>query len=256
MINYMKSEIYKVTRSKITYLYLSSFIVLMIALSFIIKLYDIDTGLHYDAGFLLELVRVNAFNIPLYLTILITGLVFTEEYKNKTMSNTISYGFTRAQIYFGKFIVQVITAIVFASIVFGSLIASSYLILGFNGSNMASSFNLLFIRIMAALPLWLAALAIANALAFIFTSTMAFSMIFMVIIVFVPSLIDTISLFTDKLDLIKKYMLSCQLAPTNYIINEFKTTSTDIKHYYFLGFLYLIAAVIIGYNVFRKKEIK
>ncbi len=255
MINYMKSELYKVSRNKMTYIYLGSLIVLICALPLLLNLYNSSNGMEYDAVFLLEGVRINTFNLPLYLTIMITSLVFSEEYKNRTMTNSISFGFNRAQIYFGKFIVQTLVAMIFAVVAFGVLILSSWLILGFN-SSMSESISLLFTQIIAAFPIWLAGLAIANALAFIFNSTMTFAIIFMTLVVIIPSVLDTIALFTDKLNFIKDHLLSCQFSTLNLVMNDGIISNANMRYYYSLGAVYFIVSILLGYFTYRKKEIK
>ena len=51
-------------------------------------------------------------SVGLYATLLTGDIVFSDQYKNNTLKNEVSYGVPRVRIYLGKLIVAILVAIV------------------------------------------------------------------------------------------------------------------------------------------------
>ena len=110
MLNVMRSEFYKVSRRKYPYLLIGITCLLELMLLGIFVL----SNRHHTSNFVVYEhvipILVMAFSAGLYFTLPIVDMVFSDEYKNLTLKNSVSFGTSRASIYFGKLFVQLIVA--------------------------------------------------------------------------------------------------------------------------------------------------
>ncbi|HKM35755.1 MAG TPA: ABC transporter permease [Lachnospiraceae bacterium] len=136
MINYIKSELYRIIRMKGIYILAIICGGLLIAMNLV--LFFAGSGkpeFPYDAtGFSFSMVE-GSVQFVFILTLCIAGIIFADEYKNKTLMNSIAFGYSRMQLYFGKMIVSIIVAFVTFSVVLGVFIGSSYLLLENSGTD-------------------------------------------------------------------------------------------------------------------------
>lgn len=107
MLNYMKSEWYRVTHSSTMYVFTG--ILAGLALLFHIILFLLNK---YDAGFPYGTAAFSMSNIaammPLmfFVGVIIVSLLFAGEKKNGVLKNTIAFGISREEIFAGKCIVS------------------------------------------------------------------------------------------------------------------------------------------------------
>lgn len=130
MINYIKSELYRISRLKGIYILAVICCGLLIAMNLV--LFFTGNGkpsFPYDStDFSFSMVE-GSIQIVFILTLCMAGIIFSDEYKNKTLMNSIAFGYSRLQLYFGKVIVSLIVAIITIVTVFGVYIGSTYLLL-------------------------------------------------------------------------------------------------------------------------------
>lgn len=75
-----------------------------------------------------------------------------QEFKNNTLKNSISYGISRNQIYFSKFLVEIVIGTINLVLISASYIISAYIMLEDSG---ILHFNYLIRAIVACIPLFL-----------------------------------------------------------------------------------------------------
>ena len=130
MINYIKSELYKVTHTKDTYLWTGIMAALGILFNVILAvsshaIKDFPYGsVRFSVSFLVENVL-----IFLYGGVLVSSLICNGENKNGTWKNVVAYGISREAALVGKCIAGVITAICCMLAVVISFFVSAVLLL-------------------------------------------------------------------------------------------------------------------------------
>lgn len=130
MINYIKSELYKITHTKETYLWTGIMVTLGILFNVILAasdnaIKDFPYGsVRFSVSFLVENVLVF-----LYGGVLMATLICNGETKNGTWKNIVAYGISREAALVGKCIAGAITAICCMLIVVASFFASAVLLL-------------------------------------------------------------------------------------------------------------------------------
>ena len=154
MINLVKAEMYRLINRKFLYI-LSGTLVLFIFL--------LTAAMRVPLGDFIALSKVFIV-LPIFLWPIITDAVIGEEFKDKTYINTVTYGVTKLSFYISKVIassiivlmltfLMVLSWYMFTSLMAGGLVGGELLI------------NLI-LSVLAALPLYLAAVLFSTLLAF------------------------------------------------------------------------------------------
>jgi ABC-type transport system involved in multi-copper enzyme maturation permease subunit len=188
---------------------------------------------------------------------MVAGMIFGNEYTNHTMKNSISYGIPRGMVYFGKLIVEVIYSIIAFVIIVGIDVASAYLLL----ENSGNQFFELFLRaILVSLPLFLYAVGVTNCFYFLIEGAGAAISAVTGLLVVVPLVCQ---LAGHRYEFIAKIS---QFLPWNLINNigtddKFNLVlpwagNTGYYNFWIAGIVQMVLFVVIGYVVFRKREIK
>lgn len=259
MLSYIKSEFYRLLRTKGSYLFIVVCTLLIVSANVILAAVNhSEANFPYaNTEFSLSLFYTS-FSMVFILCLTVVTIIFGNEYSNHTMKNSISYGISRGSIYFGKLIVELIYAAIAFLIISGLFIASAYLLLENSG---IGHLQLLMKATFVALPQLLFAIAVSNCFFFIFDGVgSAIGVIVGVIIAF-PYICNYLAL---------KFKLFAELAkilPWNLLNNlEFDrstfqlvlpwTGNEGIYRYWIYGLTWMVLFMIFGFLVYRKKEIK
>jgi len=254
MLNYIKSELYKTTHRKYPYivigvLSLICILVNILAASFIKKQPEIfrismSEILMFSTGM---------FGMIYYAVIMIVDIVFSDEYKHQTLKNTVSFGINRTKIYLGKFISEIIVAIVSLVIVTSVLILSSYIFLGSDGATTVEALKNFGAKLIAVFPLWVVGLAIANLLAFNIKNNNTLAFAYLGVVVIFPGIVSILTNFKPIFVKIQSILVSNQI---KFISSQGIISGGDIAKCYILGIIYLVLITAIGVVSFRRREIK
>lgn len=130
MLNYMKSEWYRVTHSKGMYVMtavLSALVLLMNVINAICNhmLTDFPYG---TVRFSLNVLTSSPF-ILLVMGAVVAACLFTEDRRNGVLKNAVSYGIPRTDILTGKCLVSLLTAVIVMVVVVIVYVGSAYLLL-------------------------------------------------------------------------------------------------------------------------------
>lgn len=134
MIKYIKSELYRIFRMKGIYLLATISAGLLIAMNLV--LFFVGYGkpqFPYDATAFSFSMTEGSVQVVFILTLCMACILFADEYKNKTLMNSVAFGYSRLQLYFGKLVASVIVAFITLAVVLGVYIGSSYLLLENSG---------------------------------------------------------------------------------------------------------------------------
>ena len=249
MLNYIKSELYRTKYRKNSYIFILICSILAILGS--VGLLRMREYEHFYMDIVIEMC-IQAFSIIYFFTLLIVDNVFSEEYKHHTLKNTVASGISRSKIYLGKFITEIIYAIISFTIIVLVLLLSSYLILGADVGigNILKDFGL---RIVMAFPIWVAGISIANCLAFIVKNNTFFAVCFM-LLMFVPSkTIAIVSLFKPWVAKLTNWL------PSTYVSDLIVNNGFSVEllgKCYGIAILYIILSIVIGMSIFNRREIK
>lgn len=258
MLNYLKSEIYRILHSKSSYLFIAICSLLLVSSNVLLAIikHSEDTFQYANTAFSIANVS-SSFTFVFLLCMMVAGNVFNNEHNNHTFKNCVSYGITRGTIYFGKLIIQFLYSIIAFAIIIGLHVASAYLLL--EHSNLGEM-NLLFETSVAVLPLLFFALATANCFYFIIEGTGGAVAATCGIIIAIPTVFNFLGM---KFEIIKKIsnVLPWNLLNTvdydftNKTVKLFWDTNGSL-YYWIAGMLQMLLFVILGFVLFNRQEIK
>lgn len=259
MISYIRSECYRLLRVKGSYLFILICSTLLISANVVLAIVGhVEENFPYNnTGFSLSLFY-SYLPIIFLLCISVASIVFGNEYTHHTMKNSISYGISRGSIYFGKFIVELVYAVIALVTIAGLYIGSSYLLL----ENSHSGDPELLVRAyFVALPLLLFALATTNCFLFITESTGAAITAVISVLVAFPMVSNFLGMKFQLFRMLSK-ILPWNLV--NLIVFDYEKYELILPwegnagylNYWLYGVLWMVIFVLIGFIVFRKKEIK
>lgn len=259
MTNYVKSELYRILHSRKTYLFIAICSALLVSSNIVlaaVKLSDSSFG-YANTGFSIANYITNV-SLIFILCISVAAMIFGGEHSNHTMKNSISYGITRGTIFFGKLIVEIIFAIVAFVIITGFHVASAYLLLQHSNVN---ELNELFKTLLVILPLLLCVIATSNCFAFIIEGSGAAIGADVGLLMAVPIVT---SLLGMKFEFIKKISdilpwnminsIGFEMDPYGIVLP--KVGNAGYYNFWIYGMVQMVLITLIGFVVFRKKEIK
>ena len=259
MIKYIKSELYRLFCGKGSYLFIIICSALLVSANVVLALVkrSDETFPYATTSFAMGMFYTSMIVIYL-LCISVASIVFGNEYTNHTMKNTISYGISRGSIYFGKFISELIFALMAFIIITGIDIATAYLLLENSGSG---PLQLLLNTCFVCLPLLFSSIAVTNCFIFIIDATGgAITAIIGTLIAF-PLVCNLLGM---KFSIISKF---AEIIPYNLINNlDFDTDNYMLMlpwegnagyyHFWIIGMGWTLLFVLIGFFIFRTKEVK
>lgn len=134
MMNYIKSELYRISVSKPFHFFVGGCMAVLLAMNVLLR-----TLKHYypdfqyaTTGFAFSMVSTS-FSVVLILTLFVGNMVFANEYKNRTWLNSIAAGYSRGELFLGKVIAGMIVSLLALSAALLVLIVSAYLLLENSG---------------------------------------------------------------------------------------------------------------------------
>ncbi len=259
MSSYLKSEFYRILHYKWTYLFIGICSVLLVSSNILLAVVGASEATFRYANTSFALYTfISNIGMVFIISVSVASLIFGNEHVNHTMKNSISYGTTRGTIYFCKLIVEIVYAIIAFVIITALYVLSAYLLL--EHSNLNEFYELLR-TCFVSLPLLLFALAATNCFVFIIESTGAATAAVIGFLLAFPMICTQLG------NKFKFFQILAEHLPFNMINNiklDFNTHSiilpwegnTGYLNYWIYGLLQMAIIMMIGYIVFRKKEIK
>ena len=257
MLNYMKSELYRIRTSKGTYIMFVLFSVLVVLFNLMIYGFKIaDSTFPYGTTKFSLGTLADSLQMLILICLVIASVVFAGEFKNNTIKNVVSFGISKTQMYIGKYIVTLLFAFILMPVVALMYALSAYLLL----DNSGSQYLILFIKALVInLPIFISCITLGMALFFAVQNEVTGYWIWGTIIVIVPMVLALIGMKVDLLADIAKWLpwnlvASGEMTDTGYVY-EWGTYSGAVKSI-ISGVGFSIVFFIIGITTFRKTEIK
>ncbi|WP_411169366.1 ABC transporter permease [Clostridium sp. MB05] len=246
MLNYIRADIYRNLNRKYFWIY-TGIIAAMAVL--VTVLFYISNGIP-DKDFNLVLnIATQAFTLPIYLVGAFVEMATSDEQKNQTFKNVVSFGVTRNTIAISKVITAVILSILSAFIILTAFSISGLILLG-GPSDFLSEF---LIRFSLASVLWIAAISIGTFIALVFNSSNISAIVYFGIFLMTKNIISLVSLLVwDKFSYLNKFLISTKL---NILAKE-PLIMENIGPAILVGVIYTIVFTGLSMLYLRKKEIK
>ncbi len=253
MLRMIKSELYK-TRHRL-YPYLFTSIIVALGLAAVILFAVSNHGLAMDerVGFDgITVLTLNMLPIGLYFCLAFVDMVFSEEYKNQTMKNTVAFGMPRASVYLGKLITQILVAFASLFVILAVILGAGILILGpVKDVSVWEMLRMVGERLLASLPLWIGGLCFGNMLAFHVKSSTVYTLGYVGFFGLLPVILQFAAYYYPKLNTVREWLLS----PLFDLVLRDELTQDTMFKCLIVGGTYALATTLIGIFFYRKKEI-
>lgn len=187
MINYLKSEVYRNIRSKTNYVFLFGSMGFVILINVALGIYaNGQVDFPYGNTRFSFLSFFTAMGVPMILCFVLVSIVNGQEFKYHTLKNSISYGISRSQIYFSKFLMEIIISLINLICISGAYIISAYTMLENSG---IVYLNDLFRALIACVPLFVVSVMVAHCLYYMLDSEITVGVVWAILIIVIPQVL-------------------------------------------------------------------
>lgn len=243
MLNYLKSELYRVFTQKSVYVLTGCCLLTVLCFNGVLWIMaNFTEGFPWATTKYAFSTLEGDMHIPLILAAVMGWLVTDDELKLRTINNSIAFGIFRSQAYLAKVIVGIVAAALCLAVTEAGLIGSGYLLL----ENSGAEYTLSLLRGTAAcIPAWIVGMTAVISLYYVTGSRSASLWGWLLIIVAVPSVVRILGFkfaFCAKLSSWLIFpMVSSVTVEGDWLAYSWSTTA---------GFLKCQEAGIIGTSLF------
>ncbi len=262
MLNYIRSELYKTFRRKYLYIFTGICCLLCVGVNLSAFFSNQKYGAIVDFDGVLCM-GMMMFPTVTYLMLITTDIVFSDEYKHGTFKNVISYGVPRWQVYFGKLCVSILITALFGAVILGVFMLSAFLSVPMSEQS-GYVLQWFWAYLGGAIPIWVSGICLAVMLFSIVRSSTAASFIYAGILAFLGPIMLILEYYVSDffasvhawlpmsvMDSWSACMMKIDITQVNTVF------STGLfAHSWAVGVLWIVGTCLVGYLVFRKKEIK
>jgi len=256
MLNYIKAELYRTFNRKYFYFFTGILAVLAISLLIFLKLIDAKNSVP-----LIDAIGMSVTNymlmLPVGLIVMIIDMVYTEEYKNGTLKNVVSFGMSKSKLIFGKFITIIILAFITDIVVISVFWLSSALIFGIGNLGtikLSVYFNIAGTRYCTAVILWIAVIAVGLLLSTFINNSNMFIYVYFGVFVVLPMTIDILSRIVDKnITKINNFLITGCI---NLVGAYNGVNKGNIFFAIAVGLVYIVVCLSLSVGWFSKKDVK
>lgn len=262
MLNYIKSELYKTFHRKYLYIFTGICCLLCVGFNLLIFYQNHHYADPIPLGGVLNIAMV-MFPAVTYLMLITTDIVYSDEYKHGTFKNAVSYGVPRWQIYFGKFLVSVIVTFLSGIVILAVFLISAVLVAPMTNQS-EWILKWFWIYLGGAIPLWLSGISLAVMLFSVIRSSTVASFTYAGILVILGPILQILDHYVSQIFSFIYEWLPMSVFDEWYTrIMTVDATKVDtlissglFAHSWATGVLWIFGTCLIGYLVFRKREIK
>lgn len=256
MLNYIKAELYRTFNRKYFYFFIGILAVLAMSLLIFLKIVDAKNNIS-----LIDAMGMSVTNymmmLPVGLLVMLIDMIYTEEYKNGTLKNTVAFGMSRSKLIFGKFITIIILAFITDIVVKFVFWTGSALIFGighFNRIKPSMYFNIIATRYCTAVILWIAVIAVGLLLITFINNSNMFLYVYFGVFVVLPMTIDILSHIVDKnIGKINNFLITGCI---NLVGAYNGTNKGNVFWALAVGLVYIVICLSLSVVWFSKKDVK
>lgn len=248
MLNYIRAELYRNFHRMYFWVFTGALAGFSLFITVVSKLNN-ASGMNMTA--MLEL-TIALLAFPIFFAIPMIDISTSEENKNQTLRNVISFGMPRNVIVIAKVIVATLLCLVSAVIVLATLYGSAAVLFGV-GPDFALKAPDYISRILSALPLWIGAIAVGTFMTIVINNNNLFVFVYAGTFLMMPRIISLLSwLIWDKLSNIKSILITTGIDKLAAPV----VTSQDKLNAVVMGIAYIIVFSVLSMIYFNKKEVK
>ena len=187
MLNYIKSECYRVMHSRSTYVMTGIMAVLPVLFHIILYVTGVASSTTQDFPY-----DITSFSFSFlagspmlftYAGLIVAAVLYEEEHKNGNMKNAVAFGISREKLFLGKCITAVLTATVIMALVLTAYIGSAWFLLEHTGP---TSLKIILTEIPAVYGTAVASMILGIALLAYFKNEVMAAMLWAVIVYAIP----------------------------------------------------------------------
>lgn len=259
MINYMKSEVYRNINSKGNYMFLFGGMAFAIFLNVALGMYaNSQVNFPYGNTHFSFSSMYSSMSVVMILSLPLVSIVYGQEFNHNTLKNSISYGIGRNQIYFVKFLMEIIISLINLICISSIYILSAYIMLENSG---VEDLNMIIRSIVACIPLLVVGMAAAHCLYFIFEHETTAAVVWVGVMIIIPQLLSMAGRRIVLLGKISKWMPWSIMGSVRFD----ESTQKLILHWsskegfiqcFIVGVVGILIFYILGLTLFKKREIK
>ena len=249
---YLRAEMFKVFHRPYPYLFLLVILAGEAALAVLLAAGLTSPGnpITFTDG---AAILIMGLGMGLYCTLPVGDMVFSEQYRNNTLKNEVSFGLPRARIYLGKLTAACLTAVCLCAVMVIVYLGLCRALLPGEAAAGAEILQTVGYALLLSLPLWLGAQALAIALFFLLRSSTVAAITQVVIFLVLPEIWDLLAnLVSPVFRQVGAVMLT---APFSEML-----TGGGMEWAFFgktlaIGACWFAAATAMGLLAFRRREI-
>ena len=262
MLNYIKSELYKTFHRKYPYIFTGICSLLCIGFNLLIFYQNHNYPDMIPCGGVLS-IGMMMFPAVTYLMLITTDIVYSDEYKHGTFKNAVSYGVPRWQIYFGKLLVSVLVTFLSGIVILAVFLISALLVAPVT-DQCGWILKWFGIYLGGAVPLWLSGISLAVMFFSVIRSSTVASFTYAGVLAILGPILQMLDYYVSHIFSSIHAWLPMSVFDewyTRMMMVDVKEVDTLISsglfaHSWATGVLWIFGTCLIGYLVFRKREIK
>lgn len=256
MLNYLKSEFYRIVRLKSVYITFAFCAAISLLFNGALFYFSNEVGFRYSTTkFSFSTIYVNM-PFLIYIVYMICSVVIDDEFKSRTLKNSVAAGIKRNTIYFGRFIIELVIGMIFYILLNALHIMLGLALLENSG---AQYLHILIRSLVACIPIYIACAAICHCLYYILNNAINVIFAFVVIVTLIPKAIGLAGMKIGFLGKINEWLLSSMLEAKwdeAYNLTLTWDTTNGFIRCYIAGMIGIIVFSVIGSILFNKKELK
>lgn len=252
MLNYIKAELYRNFNRAYFWLFTLFLSVLPLIFNIFLRIESQDNFL-VNAGLTayIEGVMV-ALSVPVFFVPIFNDMVTSEEYKNLTLRNVVTFGMNRTKIVLSKFLASTILAVTSLVIILTTFLGSATILFGL-GSNFPENIKVNTIKFLVAVVLWIAAMAVGTLLALMIKNNNIFAVVYVMVFAIFNQILRVLEFFGFKSS---KYIYDLLITTQLDIVKQKNVTNNQLGTAALIGLIYIIVFLILSSVYFNRQEVK
>jgi ABC-2 type transport system permease protein len=247
MINYLKSELYRLLRKKSVYFFL--ILCLIVPLIMTVMTLSANSENYTNTEFVFRFVQ-NASSILIFIAPIIINLIQMDDFSDGTFKNMISFGLSRKTIFIGKWLLSVLFLLVAGILAYLSLTIGVFALLPNSGSSSYNSFNA---SMLGLLPLVLAAVTVSHCICFLSGKTMMHALVYIFLMMLLP---EFYYMYANMEPVLMAFVNKVPLFPYAALNDKLWQQQNGYLLCWALGLVYMFSAFLLSYRQVEIKEFK
>lgn len=250
MINYIKAELYRNFNRPYYWNFVILTSIVGLLLNIIIKITAVSDQMSLVG---IMTIGLQVINVPIFLVIMMVDMVTSEENKNLTLKNVVSFGVDRNEIVISKVTATIILSAIAALIILTLFLGSGTILFGLGEDFSIGILKDFTLRLLAAVPLWIGGISIGTFLGLAIKNNTIFAFIYAGLFTASGVVLQMLSkLISEKFMYIHKILITTNLMNLRYeMIGKDTLIFAAI-----VGIVYTVLFTILSMMYFSKMEVK